>query len=381
MTKQNLLADMTNSQVRRQSIWIKVIAYALPQIGMTLLMVPAFVVLAGIYAKYYGLTLTAIAAVMLAARFFDAVTDPLIGYCSDRWRERTGSRKLFILVGSCAMVPCSYFLYLAPESVSITYFCFWYMAFYLAYTVYYIPYLAWAHDFTENTEEKTLVFSSITIASQVGSGLFYLVPLLPFFISPEINPEILKVSVFSGIGFLSAGVFVALIIVPNGAKAIPNNRAATAERLRRVSTGHSITSKITETLSPFISNRPFILYVMASLFLSLALGMWYGLFFIYVDRYLRLGDEFAKVSLWGMICGVLAVPIWYRLVLFWGKKMAWLVGMFLLVGILLYTLLLEPGSASLYGLFALKMTTAFALASYAVIASPMYCDVLRQISV
>lgn len=376
MIRQKPSAHTADSQGPLQSIWVKAIAYMLPQIGITLLVVPIFVVLAGVYAKYYGLTLGSIAAVMLAARFFDAVTDPLIGHFSDRWRERTGSRKLFILVGGCAVVPCSYFLYLAPESVSVTYFCFWYMAFYLAYTIYLIPYIAWAHEFTENTQEKTLVFSMVSIASQVGSGLFYLIPLLPFFISSEINPEILKVSVFSGIGLLSVGMFVALKIVPDGNMVIPKNRVATTERLSQAMSGLSITSKIFEALSPFISNRPFILYAIASFFLSLAIGMWYGLFFIYVDSYLRLGDEFAKVSLLGMVCGAIAVPVWYRLVLFWGKRTAWLVGMVLFVATLLYATLLEPGSKGLYGLFALKMTMTFALASSMVISSPMLCDVI-----
>jgi Na+/melibiose symporter-like transporter len=375
---QKTLPKRVDSQGFMQSIWIKAIAYVLPQIGITLILTPIAVVLAGIYAKYYGLTLTAIAAVMLAARFFDAVTDPLIGYYSDRWRERTGSRKLFILVGGCALVPCSYFLYLAPESVSITYFCFWYMALYLAYTVFNISYIAWAHEFTANTQEKTLVFSLFSMASQTGSGLFYLIPLLPFFISSEINPEILKVSVFSGIGVLSLGMVVALNIVPDGIKAVSENRAAMAERPHKdqATLGLSMRSKIAESLSPFINNRPFIFFVAGTFFISLALGMWFGLFFIYVDSYLRLGEEFAKISLWGMICGILAVPIWYRLVLFWGKKKAWLVGMFLFVGILMSTSLLQPGNTGLYGPLALKIAVTFALASYTVIANPMFCDVI-----
>ena len=44
----------------------------------------------GIYAKYFGLALTTIAAVVLLVRISDAITDPLIGYLSDRYQDRYG---------------------------------------------------------------------------------------------------------------------------------------------------------------------------------------------------------------------------------------------------------------------------------------------------
>ena len=58
--------------------WIRTLAYVSPQIGMVLIATSTVSVLGGIYAKYFGLSLTSIATVMLVARIFDAVTDPLI---------------------------------------------------------------------------------------------------------------------------------------------------------------------------------------------------------------------------------------------------------------------------------------------------------------
>ena len=76
-------------------IWLKTIAYSLPLIGMALLNIPTAAILSAIYAKHYGLSLAAIATVMLVARMFDAVTDPLIGYYSDRRRVKTGRPRFF----------------------------------------------------------------------------------------------------------------------------------------------------------------------------------------------------------------------------------------------------------------------------------------------
>ena len=141
-----MLSAITNTQNSKVGIWTKALAYAMPHIGITLLTIPVAMVLGGIYAKYSGLSLTAIGTVMLVARLFDAVTDPLIGYCSDRKRVQTGTRKPFIVLGALALAPCSYFLFVPHEGVSIAYFTFWYLAFYLALTIFWIPYMAWANE-------------------------------------------------------------------------------------------------------------------------------------------------------------------------------------------------------------------------------------------
>ena len=90
---QPIATSATSATASTLPMWLKIIAFVMPQVGVVLLLGPVLAVLGGIYAKYYGLSLTNIAAVILAAKLFDAITDPLIGYCSDRWRLKTGSRK------------------------------------------------------------------------------------------------------------------------------------------------------------------------------------------------------------------------------------------------------------------------------------------------
>ena len=209
-------AHVAETQDFKSSIFLTSLAYVMPMIGVTLLITPVVLVLGGIYAKHFGLSLTAIATVMLVARLFDAVSDPLIGFCSDRQRVKTGTRKPFILCGAVALAPCSYFLFVPPEGVSIAYFSFWYMAFYLALTFFFIPYMAWANEFTETSKDKTRVFSLISVVGQGSGAIFYVLPLLPYFATTDVTPEVLYVSVFLGVGFLIPGLFIALKVVPDG---------------------------------------------------------------------------------------------------------------------------------------------------------------------
>ena len=363
----------SETQNSKLGIWVKALAYAMPLVGMTLLTIPIAAVLGAIYAKYFGLSLAAIGTVMLVARLFDAVTDPLIGFYSDRRRVQTGTRKPFMLVGAVALAPCSYFLFVPHEGVSIGYFTFWYLAFYLALTIFIIPYMAWANEFTETSEEKTLVFSVMAVVGQGSGAIFYVLPLLPFFATTEVTPEILKISVFLGVGFLIPGLVLALKVVPDGPAHIP---LPTVDDQGQPLAVLSVSQQAKSVLSGLVNNTPFVLFVMAFMSLGIGVGMWAGLFFIYVDTYLKLGAEFAELSLWGMAMGATAIPIWYRLALRWGKRKTWLIGMALLAVVFLGTGLLRPGANGFNALFALNMLMTFASGSMGVIAAPMLCDVI-----
>jgi Na+/melibiose symporter-like transporter len=105
-------------------------------------------------------------------------------------------------------------------------------------------------------------------------------------------------------------------------------------------------------------------------------GMWVGLFFIYVDTFLRLGTQFAELSVWGMVMGVVAIPVWYRLAIRLGKRPTWLIGMALLLLVYVGVGLLQPGPEGFYALFALNMLMVFAGSGGAVVAGPILCDVI-----
>ena len=355
------------AQRREVSMLMKALSYVIPSVGMGLILSPVVMILGGIYAKHFGLALTTIASVILLARIFDAISDPIIGYYSDRWRSRSGSRKSFMLVGAILLVPCSYFLFVPIGEVTTAYFTFWYLAFYFSLTVFSIPYVTWINEFATDTREKTLVFSMNAIATQGGGALFYLIPLLPFFPGSEITPQILQVTVIISAVILLSGLIIAFQVVPDGSGSgsVPENA--------------NIPSTMTQlgvVIQSMINNKPFILFVLASTFLGIGTGMWFGMFFIYVDSYLHLGDEFSKASLWGMVIGVLSVPIWYRTTLMMGKRKAWLIGMILMTFSFFCTSLLSPEGTGIYELFALNMLMVFGVGSIGVIAGPMLCDVI-----
>ena len=122
----------------------KLLAFSAPSIGLVFLVGPMSII-QGIYSKYFGVSLTTLAAILLLCRLFDAVSDPLIGHLSDRYRAATGTRKPFILVGGISLIVSSYFLFIPPENVSTAYITFWMLAFYLASTIKNLPTNSWVN--------------------------------------------------------------------------------------------------------------------------------------------------------------------------------------------------------------------------------------------
>ena len=186
----------------------ELLAYALPVLPIYFLWSP-IVILQGIYAKYFGLQLTTIAGIILIARLCDAFSDPIVGYLSDRHVQNGGGRKIFVIIGGAFLILSSWFLYVpyageprydeisvsTISDVSSLYFFFWLLTFYISYTLFEIPHLAWGSRLGSSSVDNTKIFSFRALFVILGSLLFFSVPLMPVFDTSEITPQTLRWSV------------------------------------------------------------------------------------------------------------------------------------------------------------------------------------------
>jgi Na+/melibiose symporter-like transporter len=325
----------------------------------------------GIYAKYFGLTLISIAFVILIARLFDAVSDPLIGYFSDRYYSRKASRKPFVFIGGVLFVISSYFLYVPvnPESVtsatqvSVTYFLCWFILFYLAYTLFEVPHLAWGGEVANNSTEKNKIYAFRTLFIFLGHIIFFLMPLLPFFETEEFTPQTLKWSVIA-VGLIMLPIlFFSLKTVPNGKVVVHYSSVKKQDSLR-------------ELISSVAGNTPLLIFLSAYLLASIGFGMWYGLLFIFADSYLDIGKDLAKTYGISLALSLLALGVWYRLAHYLGKQIAWSAGMLITVFGVAGTGLLQPGESSWIGLLVCMTTIYFGLMAMNVLAPSLLADII-----
>ena len=357
------------------------LSYSAPSMA-SIWMISPVVVIQGIYAKHHGLSLSTIAVVVLIAHLFNAISDPVVGYYSDRYYQRRGTRKPFIAVGGLLLIVSSYCLYVPPQQVGAVYFTFWYMVVYLAWTLFEIPHTAWASDLASSSKDKTLIYTYRAITGYIGMALFYAVPLLPLFDSTEITPATIEVSVIAAGVLMLPLLSLCLKGAPDGGARLRNNTQVVNNSTEKGSVPLKRTGRVAITikdsyifLQSILNNRPFLLFVSASLFVSLGSGMWYALIFIYVDTYLGLGEAFTKMFLLAFIVGLISAPLWYKLAVWQGKRNTWAIAVVLIMFSLVYTQTLTPDEASLAQLVALKIIQTLGFACMGVVAPAVLSEI------
>ena len=326
------------------------ISYAAPIMMVTFLLSPLGVV-QGLYAKYFGISLSTIATVLLISRLFDALTDPLIGYWSDRYQTQFGTRKPFVLFGGLLFSISSYCLYVpidvsvvgGERVVSASYFLIWLLLFYFAWTLVEIPHMAWGSEIALNSHAKNKLYSLRAMAGNLGTFFFYLVPFLPFFTSRDLTPQTLQWTALIAGGLMIPALYVCIHRTPSG------------ERKPYRPVGRSDLRSLIHEIQ---SNKPMLSFFVAFFLFSCGSGMWFTLIFIFIDSYLILGQHFAGLTIIALLVSSAMLPGWYHLANRLGKK--WVLGlgaMFYGMGAFL-TGLLEPSEVSVVGL-ALVLILAY----------------------
>lgn len=106
-------------------------------------------------------------------RLWDAFTDPIIGYWSDKTRSRWGRRKPFLLVGSILVGLCLALMWQLPRGWSEQGY-FWFflgmsIVFYFAYTVYATPFVALGYELTPDYHERTRLMGTMNFIGSLAA--------------------------------------------------------------------------------------------------------------------------------------------------------------------------------------------------------------------
>jgi GPH family glycoside/pentoside/hexuronide:cation symporter len=341
------------------------LAFSSPSLALALLLSP-ITLLPSIFAKYYGLSLVSLGGVLLIIRVFDSVTDVLIGHFSDRYRLRYGTRKPFVLAGGLLVLPCAYFLVNPPGGeVTVLSYVLWSMAFYFCYTLFGIPKFAWAGELTSVPEERIFLFSALAFVAKCAGLLFFIIPFLPIFETQEITPQVLQFGVIVGICVMLPTLYLLVTVVPDGLPPIKKEAKV-----------KSHTASFKEYVLILKLNKPFQIFLGAYFFIGLGLGMFGGLLFLYIDVFLGLGDQYAKMAIIGLLAGLALTPVGYKMAVYLGKRNSWALSMMVLLGEMFYCTLLNPGQAGLTDLIMMQMIFVFASLSLGIVAPAMLNDVI-----
>lgn len=266
------------------------------------------VVIGGLHASLAG-------AVFIVGKFWDAISDYLMGRITDKTKSRFGKRRIYMLCGAIPFMLTFMLLWLNPagantQGLKFCYYAAMYIIFNTAWTVVYVPYNTLAANMTNDYDERTQMTSWRMIAASLGTilgaavfsalaegtgSLFY-----------QLTNSQEKAYLLSSICF---GGFAALVII-----------ISTFNVHERISLGADNTYNFIDTLKSFFKMKEFRGSIGLYLFGVLGFDIIMATFMFYAADALGFG----QMSVGGMdgnllstiliavplICGMIGAPIW-----------------------------------------------------------------------
>lgn len=323
-----------SEKVSRQTL----ITYALPGIGSSILNPQFQALVLAFYAMHTNVTASGIATVLLLTRIFDAVTDPIMGYLTDRTSTRFGARKPWIALGALTCIPAVYAVFIPPEDANNTYLFFAFALFYLSYTMINIPLRSWGSDLSPDYNERSRIATALVMALLMGGLLYVLLPIilsLPWiglFESAEFNREMMAVLGIAGMILMPSTLLVSVWLTPIG---------------RHLSG---------QTSSPFVilrnaaKNKPFLTFLFSFTVSGFAFGSFNAVVLITISRYFGFSEQVPIFLVMVILAQVGILPLWTKLSARVDKHLAWSIA-WLLHAILLPLIWFMDPAATPFWLF------------------------------
>ena len=293
---------------------------------LSMVSLPLAVYLTPVYADSagFGLSLGFVGLVLALSRVFDGITDPIIGFLSDRIRTRWGRRKPFILIGMPIFMLGVYLLWIPPiEFREITwlgitmnsgypYLLGVLVIMYIGATIKDVPYSAWGAELAQGYNERTLIMSWKEAFTVSGSLIGAMTPAVIVFwgyTKPTDN-----------VYFLTIGLmFIMPIVVLNMLAVVPEHPVK-----------ESSTSRLSlrESFKFVWANEPYRKLVFIFLFSTIGSAMTNSLSFFFVKHVLMAGDLYGFYLAPYFISQIVAIPLWFKLSSKIGKHRATMVAIF-----------------------------------------------------
>jgi GPH family glycoside/pentoside/hexuronide:cation symporter len=171
--------------------FLKKLAYAAPAFALAVVGIPIYVYLPKFYTDVVGIDIAALGYILSSVRIFDAVTDPPMGYISDRTVSRFGRRRPYIAVGAVFVALFIYLLFNPPEgspSFETAWFGICIYALFLFWTVVTVPYESLGPEITLDYNERNTLFAlrdGLLIAGTLAAAVSPAVVQAAFGLAPD----------------------------------------------------------------------------------------------------------------------------------------------------------------------------------------------------
>lgn len=174
---------MENRETGGRVPLISKIAYGMGDVGCNFswMFVGNFLMI--FYTDVFGISMSAVAGLMLFSRFWDAINDPIIGGLSDKTNTRWGRYRPWLLVAAPLTAIILILTFWAhpgwSSTAKIVYMAVTYCILVLGYTCVNIPYGTLCGAMTQNIEERAQINTSRSVSAMIAIGVINIITV-PF---------------------------------------------------------------------------------------------------------------------------------------------------------------------------------------------------------
>ncbi|ABW66163.1 MFS transporter [Desulfosudis oleivorans] len=341
------------------------LAYSGPAFSLAVVGIPVYVYIPKFYTDVIGVPIGALGLILLLVRLFDAVTDPAMGYISDRLKTPFGRRRPLIAAGAVLTVAAMALLFNPPAGLGTAAATAWFAvmvaALFLFWTVIIVPYESLGPELTYDYNERTALFGMRDGALIAGTLVAAASPAIvkALWHIGETAEDFREV-------FHVLSLLYGPLILASAAWCVLSFRERTTVR--------------PETAAPFFSgmasslqNRPFRILLISYTISAIGSNLPATLILYYVEYVLHSprADLFLLIY---FVTGILLLPLWVAGAKRFEKKNMWLAAMAVNTGAFFGVFFLGPGDEWAYGVLVAISGMGFG-ASLA-IPSAMQADVI-----
>ena len=332
----------------------QLLAYALPAFALAALYLPLYTYVTPFYTAERGVDLAAIGLVLITIRLLDAISDPAMGWLSDRTPARWGRRRVWLTLSVPVIVLGCWQLFAPPPDAGLWHAAVWLGVVTLGWTMAQTPYAAWGAEIAPTYDARTRV-----TAWREGVVLIGTVAVTIAYVAAGGGGEGLEAVAWMVAIALPIGVMVAVWRVPD------HPPAATTERLT-----------FRAGYAAMRGNAPFRRLLGAWILNGLANGLPVTLFEFFTRDRLGMDPEtFGLMFLLYFASAILGIPFWLWLARRWSKHRAWCLAMLYASAAFAAVFALQHGDFT--GFAAISVLTGLAFGADLALPPAIQADVIE----